>query len=462
LSFLPELFNDDQHHIHFVGVGGINMSALAEMMLEKGFIVSGSDLHESPLTKSLRKKGAHIYIGHQQSNVSDADLVVHTAAVDETNPEIFQARQEKLPVISRAKLLGSVMTGYPNSIGISGTHGKTTTTSMLSVIMNEANFNPTIMIGGNLKQIGGNYQAGGSNYFIAEACEYQESFLSFKPYVAVLLNIESDHLDYYRDLDHIYDAFLQYASSVPPNGTVIGCSDDALVQRILSSVSSQTLTYSLHGMGSINATHITYDTQGCATFDCCTATSTHLASFKLSVPGLHNVYNALAAITTAMCFHIPFDVISSALSSFLGVDRRFQIKGQRKGALIVDDYAHHPTEIKAALKAANAFSHQRIICVFQPHTFTRTKQLFDEFVTSFEDANLVFINDIYAAREKDTHMVSSKELAEAIALTGKDCTYCTSFESTVEKLNTILTSGDILITMGAGDIYKVGDMLLTF
>lgn len=460
MSFLPELLDNNQRHIHFVGVGGINMSALAEMMLERGFIVSGSDLHESPLTKSLRKKGAHIYIGHQESHVLNADLIVHTAAVDETNPEIHQAHQRQLPVISRAELLGSVMTAYPNSIGISGTHGKTTTSSMLSVIMNEANFDPTIMIGGNLKQIGGNYQSGGSDYFIAEACEYQESFLSFKPYVAVLLNIESDHLDYYRDLDHIYEAFLQYAQSVPSNGTVIGCADDVLVQKILNHVSSERLTYSIHGMGTINATNITYDSHGCASFDCCSPTNVRLASFKLSIPGLHNVYNALAAITTAMCFDIPFETIASALSSFSGVDRRFQIKGRLKGALIVDDYAHHPTEIKAALKAANAFAHQRIICVFQPHTYTRTKQLFDDFATSFEGADLIFINDIYAAREQDTKMVSSKDLAKAIANTGKHCTYCSSFQETVIKINGILAAGDIIMTMGAGDIYHVGEMLL--
>jgi len=445
--------------IHFVGIGGISMSGLAEILLKRGYAVTGSDLRESHITQKLRKKGAKVFIGHDSTNVQGAQLVVHTAAVKEDNPEIQEARKRNIPVIDRATLLGQVMEAYPYSIAVSGTHGKTTTTSMLSTVLLRANLDPTILVGGELDAIGGNVRVGSSPYFITEACEYVESFLHFKPYLAIILNIDADHLDYFKDIDHIYQAFTKFAHLVPQNGYAVGCIDDPLVAKLLSQLQCNTVSYGINGPSDWKACDIHYSTQGTACFKAYYR-GEYVGDVALSVPGKHNVYNALAATAAAHALGIPFEVIKEALADYRGTHRRLEFKGKRGDVTIIDDYAHHPTEIKATLETVQYYPHNRIWCVFQPHTYTRTKKLFNLFVHAFKQADRLIITDIYAAREKDTGEIHSRDLVKAIQQTGQPCMYLQTFEEIVDYLKDNISPGDIVITVGAGDVYRVGDMLL--
>ncbi|SFQ03272.1 UDP-N-acetylmuramate--L-alanine ligase [Caldicoprobacter faecalis] len=445
--------------VHFVGIGGISMSGLAEILLQRGYIVTGSDLKESHITQRLREKGARVFIGHHPSNVQGARLVVHTAAVKADNPEIQEARKRNIPVIDRATLLGQIMEAYPYSIGVSGSHGKTTTTSLLSTILLHANLDPTILVGGELDAIGGNVRTGNSPYFITEACEYVESFLHFRPYIAIILNIDADHLDYFKDIDHIYQAFSKFAHLVPQDGYTVGCADDPLVAKLLSEVKCNTISYGINGPSDWKACDIHYNSQGTASFKAY-CKGEYVGNISLSVPGKHNVYNALASTAAAYALGIPFEVIQEALRTYTGTHRRLEFKGKMGDVTILDDYAHHPTEIKATLETVRNYPHNRIWCVFQPHTYTRTKKLFNEFVHAFKQADQLIITDIYAAREKDTGEVHSRDLVQAILQTGQPCTYMQTFEEIVNYLKENTSPGDIVITMGAGDVYRIGDMLL--
>jgi len=445
--------------IHFVGIGGISMSGLAEILLHKGYRVSGSDMKDSHIIKKLREKGADIHIGHQASHIDGADLVVYTAAVKQDNPEIAEALKRNIPIMDRASLLGEIMQTFPNSIGIAGTHGKTTTTSMLSVILCHAGLDPTVLVGGELDDIGGNVRIGNSDYFITEACEYHESFLHFPPYMAIILNIDIDHLDYFKDIDDIYHSFWKYANLVPKNGYIIGFEDDPLVSQLLKEVNTRTVTFSIDKQANWMARNIKFNNKGCATYRAF-YNGEDMGVFTLNVPGRHNVCNALAATAAAQALGISCDTIRESLASFRGTHRRFEIKGKMGDITIIDDYAHHPTEIKATLEAAKKYPHQKIWCIFQPHTYTRTQKLLYEFAESFLDADEVIITDIYAAREKDTGIVHSKDLAKAVLDGGCSCRYLSSFDDAVEFLKKNARPGDIVLTMGAGDIYEVGDRLL--
>ncbi len=447
--------------VHFVGIGGISMSGLAEILLHQGFTVSGSDEKSSPIVQKLEKLGIKITIGHFAQNVKGVDLVVYTAAVREDNPELKAGAQAGIPCIDRATLLGEIMKGYPGSIAVSGTHGKTTTTSMISLIMLEEGFDPTVHLGGELDAIGGTTRIGGTDYFIAEACEYTGSFLKLHPYLAVILNIELDHVDYFQNIDHIRDTFLSFARLVPENGWLLACGDDPSILEIAKRVSCQKVTFSMFDESCTwSARDITFDEMGCAEY-----TLLHdkepLLRIKLNVPGLHNASNSLAAIAACCTMGVSAQSAAKALLRFRGTHRRFEKKGTRNGVTVIDDYAHHPTEVSEALKTAYRCNHSRIWCVFQPHTYTRTKTLLDDFSHSFNCADIIIVTDIYAAREPDSGEINSQLLVDKIIQQGKNALYIKDFESIVNYLAKNTQEGDLVITMGAGDIYKVGELFLS-
>jgi len=447
-------------HVHFIGIGGISMSGLAEILLNLGFTVSGSDIRSSNITSKLEKKGIKIYTGHSEENIKDADLVVYTAAVKSDNPELAKAKSLGIPTLDRATLLGEIMKKYPFSVAVSGTHGKTTTTSMISLIMLKSALDPTIHIGGELDAIGGNTRIGSNKYFVAEACEYVESFLKFHPYLAVVLNIEADHLDYFKDIEHIKNAFLKFIRLVPENGYVVACADDQNVLSILKDVHCNIITFGLNSKNAMwTAEDISFNENGFAAFTVL-KDNERITNIQLKVPGIHNISNVLASIAACYALGCSIENIKKGLESYTGIHRRFELKGIENNIKVVDDYAHHPSEIKATLKAARSGNYPRIWTVFQPHTYTRTKFLLDEFSKAFKDTDKVIITDIYSAREKDTGEIHSRILAEKIRENGQDAIYLPDFEGIVEYLKKNASPGDLIITMGAGDVYKVGEMFL--
>lgn len=447
-------------NIHMVGIGGISMSGLAEILFKEGFNVSGCDVKSSNITEKLKRDGIIVYLGHDPSHVTGADLIVHTAAVKNDNPEILKAKELGIPIIDRAELLGSLMKNYNYGIAVAGCHGKTTTTSMLAITMQQAELDPTILLGGEIDDIGGNVRIGNSPYFLTEACEYYDSFLKFYPYIAIVLNIDSDHLDYFKDINQIKESFLKFISLVPDSGYIIACNDNEHVRDILKRVKDRNIiTYGINWPSHYTAQNITFNSNGYPEFDVF-YNGQNLGKFKLSVPGQHNVYNALATIAASTTIGINMDIVKKAIKDFRGTHRRFEYKGNINGISVIDDYAHHPTEIKATLKAALNYPHKRIVCVFQPHTFSRTKALLNEFSQAFDCADHVIITDIYAAREKDNGIVNSKMLVDLLRQRGIDAEYVKTFDEVVNFLRQKATNGDIIMTMGAGDIYKVGEMYL--
>ena len=447
-------------HIHFIGIGGISMSGLAEILLGEDFPISGSDSKESDLTKHLEAKGARVYIGQRASNIKeDVDLVVYTAAIHPDNPEFACAKEKNIPMLTRADLLGQIMKNYELPIAVSGTHGKTTTTSMISHVLLEADADPTISVGGILPAIHGNIRVGESETFITEACEYTNSFLSFFPKISVILNIDADHLDFFKDIDDIRHSFRRFAQLLPADGALIINADTPHYQDIIKDLSCKIITYGLEHEAQYQATDITYDKYGHASFTVL-KDGRKAGSFYLKVPGSHNVSNALAAIALARLLQIPNDVIVKGLGSFTGTDRRFQYKGEVAGVTIVDDYAHHPTEIQATLNAAHNYPHKKLWCVFQPHTYTRTKALLPEFAQALKLADHVVLADIYAARETDNLGISSKDLQARIQELGTPCEYFPTFDEIENFLLNNCEAGDLLITMGAGDVVKIGEQLL--
>ena len=447
-------------HIHFIGIGGISMSGLAEILLEENFRISGSDAKASPLTRTLEERGAVIYYGQRAANIKDdVDVVVYTAAIHPDNPEFACAKEKGFPMLTRAELLGQIMRNYDTPIAISGTHGKTTTTSMVSHILLEGDCDPTISVGGILPAIHGNIRVGNSETFITEACEYTNSFLSFFPKISVILNIDADHLDFFKDIDDIRHSFRKFAQLLPADGALIINADTPHYQDIIKDLSCKIITYGLEHEAQYQATDITYDKYGHASFTVL-KDGRKTGSFYLKVPGSHNVSNALAAIALAQLLQIPDDVIVKGLGSFTGTDRRFQYKGEVAGVTIVDDYAHHPTEIQATLNAAHNYPHKKLWCVFQPHTYTRTKALLPEFAKALTLADHVVLADIYAARETDDLGISSQDLQKQIQELGTPCEYFPTFDEIESFLLKSCAHGDLLITMGAGDVVNIGEHLL--
>lgn len=447
-------------HIHFIGIGGISMSGLAEILIDKGFTVSGSDTKASSLTELLVRKGAKIYYGQKAENLSgDIDLVVYTSAIHPDNPEYAAMQDMGIPSLTRAQLLGQLMKNYEIPIAISGTHGKTTTTSMISEILLEAGVDPTLSIGGILKTIDGNIRIGHGKCFVTEACEYTNSFLSFFPQISIILNVEEDHLDFFRDIDQIRRSFHQFAALLPSDGTLIINGEIPEIDAILEGLNCNIITYGSLDSYDYHPEDIHYNETGCASFTLIRKDGSK-ESICLNVPGAHNVYNAMAAIALADLLSIDYAAVKKALSHFHGTDRRFEYKGTMGGTVIIDDYAHHPTEITATLSAAQNYPHKTLWCVFQPHTFTRTKAFMKEFATALSLADRIVLADIYPARETDDLGISSKTLQKEIEALGKTCFYFPSFAEIENFLSKNCSSGDLLITMGAGDVVNIGENLL--
>ena len=451
---------DKPIHIHFIGIGGISMSGLAEILLQEGFTISGSDAKESALTNHLASLGAEIFYGQRASNIIDGiDLVVYTAAIHPDNPEYACAQEKGIPMMTRADLLGQIMTNYQTPIAVSGTHGKTTTTSMASHVLLEGGFDPTISVGGILPAIGGNLRVGHSETFITEACEYTNSFLSFFPKISIILNVDADHLDFFKDIDDIRRSFRLFAEKLPADGTLIINSDTPHYEDIILDLPCSVITYSLEHEADYTASNITYDELGHPTFTCMHRGEA-VGTFSLKVPGIHNVSNSLSVIALADLLHIDHEPLQKGLQNFTGTDRRVQLKGEVGGVTIIDDYAHHPTEISATLTAAGNYPHKRLVCIFQPHTYTRTKAFLDDFAKALSLADLVILTDIYAAREKNTIGISSGDLKNKLDALGKECYYFPLFDDIENFILENCSDGDLLITMGAGDVVKIGESLL--
>lgn len=448
-------------HIHFIGIGGISMSGFAELLHTMGFTISGSDASKSRITEHLESLGIHIIYGQSSSNItSDIDLAVFTAAINEDNSEYVAALEAGIPLMDRAEMVGQVMSNYQSSLAVSGTHGKTTTTSMLSHIFLAAGLDPTISVGGILPAIDGNLRIGKSGNFITEACEYTNSFLKFRPTSAVILNIEEDHLDFFKDINDIRSSFSRFAELLPINGILVinAAIDDW--KHVTEKVRAKVVTYDLHDSScDFSAENISFGEMGRGEFDVVEHGSI-LGHIKLNMGGLHNISNALAAIALSLSLSVPISSIQEGLSQFYGTDRRFQLKGIVSGITIIDDYAHHPTEIKATLDSAVNYPHGRLWCVFQPHTYTRTKAFLTEFAQALSAADKIVLADIYAAREKDPGDISSRDLMCALENLGKDVNYFSSFDEIENFLLENCEEDDLLITMGAGNVFQIGESLL--
>lgn len=446
-------------HVHFIGIGGISMSGLAAVLLRRGFLVSGSDAKKSSLTEWLTSMGAVISYPQSAANITDGiDVIVYTAAIHPDNPEYQAAVAKQLPMLSRAELLGQLMKNYETSVAVAGTHGKTTTTSMLSHIMMEAELDPTISVGGILQSIGGNVRIGASEYFLTEACEYTNSFLHLYPKLGIILNIDADHLDFFKDLDDIRHSFMKFARLIPSDGYLVINHAISQLETLTAGLACRVVTFGV-GCGDYQAVNVSYNNLGCAAFDLKKGDDI-LGHFMLSVPGEHNVLNAAAALAAGDLLALSPDAMADGLSSFTGTDRRFQKKGTIGGVTIIDDYAHHPTEIRATLHAAAKYPCQNVWCVFQPHTYTRTKALMDEFVQALALADKIVLADIYAARETDTLGISSDDLRKKLCELGKEAYYFSTFDEIETFLLEKCQPGDLLITMGAGDVVKIGEHLL--
>lgn len=449
--------------VHFIGIGGISMSGLAEILLKEGFPVSGSDSHASALTEHLERAGARICIGQAASNIpEDCKLVVYTAAIHPDNPEYREAKRRGVPMLSRAELLGQLMRNYQTSIAVAGTHGKTTTTSMIASILLEEDADPTISVGGILPSISGNIRVGGSEVFLTEACEYTNSFLHFFPTIGIILNIEEDHMDFFKDLNDIRRSFRRFAELLPVEGLLIINSDIPDYEEITEGLSCRVVTFGSSPDADYRAENTAYDTFGHPSFDLIRKTEKdgRRPRFSLKVPGEHNVCNALASIALADALRIPEAAVEKGLLSFTGTDRRFQYKGEVNGVTIIDDYAHHPTEIRATLHAAAHYPHRELWCVFQPHTYSRTKAFLKEFAEALSLADHVVLADIYAARETDTLGISSRDLERELAALGADVYYFPTFAEIEKFLSEKCMHGDMCITMGAGDVINIGEDLL--
>lgn len=448
-------------HIHFIGIGGISMSGLASILLNQHFKVSGSDAHESELTKQLEAEGAILYYGQRASNLDDTpDLVVYTAAIHPDNPEYAAAVAKQIPMLSRAELLGQMMHNFKTPVAISGTHGKTTTTSMASYIFLEADMDPTISVGGILDAIGGNIRVGGHDTFLTEACEYTNSFLHFFPKISVILNIDADHLDFFKDLDDIRHSFREFAHKLPDYGYLIINGEIENIDYIVDGLKAEYATFGLENDSyDYCAKNIGYDAFGHAHFDYYYK-GEFIDHIQLNVNGEHNVKNALAAIAAAKRIGIDVDTMKKGLLGFTGAKRRFELKGTCNDFTVVDDYAHHPTEIRATLESAKNYPHNELWCVFQPHTYSRTIAFLDDFAKALSLCDHVIVTDIYAAREKDTGIVSSKDIVDRMADYDVDVHYIKEFDDIEKFILKNCKKNDLLITMGAGNVDSIGNSLV--
>jgi UDP-N-acetylmuramate--alanine ligase len=448
-------------HIHFVGIGGVGMSGIAEVLVNSGFKVSGSDLKGSEVTKRLESLGVEFKEGHQAENVGEADVVVRSTAVREDNPEIVEAQRRSVPVIPRAEMLAELMRLKPYSVAVAGSHGKTTTTSMVATVLGHAQLDPTVVVGGVVKSFGSTARIGQSDLMVVEADESDRSFLMLTPTIAIVTNIDREHMDYYDDMDDVRDCFVKFVNKVPFYGTAVLCLDDPHVQAVIPHVKRRRITYGLSAQADVSAHGIRFNEGYGSSFKVWRG-SDEVGEVVLRAPGLHNVYNALAAIAVGFELKVPFEQIEKALAEFTNADRRFQFKGEEAGVLVVDDYGHHPTEIKATLAAAKIGSAgRRIVVLFQPHRYTRTQDQMDEFARSFNNADVLFVTDIYAASEDPIEGVTAEALTDVVKRYGhKNVEYIGPLEGAAETLSDQLREGDMLITLGAGSVYRAGEQVL--
>ena len=444
--------------IHFVGIGGIGMSGIAEVLHNLGYLVSGSDSRESETTRRLASLGVRVVIGHQAENLGEADVVVRSSAVGQENAEVAAARQRLVPVIQRAEMLAELMR-MKYGVAVAGTHGKTTTTSMVATVLARGGLDPTMVIGGRLNALGSNAKLGRGDFLVAEADESDGSFLKLSPTIAVVTTIDAEHLDYYRDLAHIQDTFVEFINKVPFYGMAVLCLDQENIQALLPRVEKRYVTYGLRSQADVLARDVEFAgmTSACRVF----WKGELLGRLALNVPGLHNVYNALAAVVVGMDLDLRFEVIRDALAEFTGVDRRFQVRGEAGGITVVDDYAHHPVELKATLNAAKDGFGRRVIAVFQPHRYSRTQALLGEFSTAFYQADRLFVTEIYPAGEAPIPGVSGRQIADGVAGHGhRHVTYVADKSELAKAVLDQVAPGDMVLTLGAGDVWRVGEEIL--
>ena len=448
-------------HVHFVGVGGIGMSGIAEVLLNMGFRVSGSDLRRSDVTARLESLGAKIYEGHSAEHVNGAHVVVRSTAVRADNPEVLEARRRSIPVIPRAEMLGELMRLKPHTVAVAGSHGKTTTTSMIATVLAHAGLDPTVVVGGVVGAMGSNARLGKSDLMVVEADESDRSFLMLSPTFAVVTNIDREHMENYADMDDVRKSFATFVNKVPFYGASVLCLDDPHVQTVIPEVLRRRITYGLSAQADIAAREVRYDQKFGSKYQV-RLMGEPVGEISLRVPGLHNIYNSLAAIAIGLELEVPFATIKKALSEFTGVNRRFQFKGESAGVIVVDDYGHHPTEIRGTLVAAKlGAAGRRMVVLFQPHRYTRTQDLMDEFARSFNNADVLMVTDIYAASEDPIEGVSGETLVEAVTRFGhKDARHVGSVEDATQALLNEVHDNDMVITLGAGNVYRTGEMLV--
>jgi UDP-N-acetylmuramate--alanine ligase len=448
-------------HIHFVGIGGIGMSGIAEVLANLEFRVSGSDQKKSEVTDRLESLGVEVTEGHAAENVGDAHVVVRSTAVRDDNPEITEARRQSIPVIPRAEMLAELMRMKPYTVAVAGSHGKTTTTSMVATVLGTAGLDPTFVVGGIVRSYRSNARLGKSELMVVEADESDRSFLMLTPMIAVVTNIDREHMDYYHDMEDVRKCFADFVNKVPFYGAAVLCLDDPHVQAVIPKVERRRITYGLSAQADVSAHEIAYDQSFGSSFTVWRGIDV-LGRVNLKVPGKHNVYNSLAAIAVGLELDVPFEKIAEALGEFTGADRRFQFKGEEKGITVVDDYGHHPTEIKATLSAARIGApNRRIVVLFQPHRYSRTNDLMDEFASAFNNADVLLVTDIYAASEMPIEGVNAEILTGRIKSYGhKNAEYIGDLSGSAEKLAGIVREGDLVITLGAGSVHRAGDQLL--
>ncbi len=448
-------------HIHFVGIGGIGMSGIAEVLANLGFRVSGSDQKKSEVTAHLEELKVEVTEGHDAANVGDAHVVVRSTAVRDDNPEIIEARRRSIPVIPRAEMLAELMRMKPYTVAVAGSHGKTTTTSMVATVLGTAGLDPTFVVGGIVRSYRANARLGKSELMVVEADESDRSFLMLTPMIAVVTNIDREHMDYYHDMEDVRRCFADFVNKVPFYGAAVLCLDDPHVQAVIPKVERRRITYGMSAQADISAHDIQFDQSFGSSFMVLSGVDM-LGKVTLRVPGKHNVYNSLAAIAVGLELDVPFDTIAHALAEFSGADRRFQFKGEEQGVTVVDDYGHHPTEIKATLSAARIGApNRRIVVLFQPHRYTRTSDLMDEFASAFNNADVLFVTEIYAASETPIDGINAEVLTERIKSYGhKNAEYIGALEGAPEILREHVREGDLVITLGAGSVHRAGDQLL--
>ena len=449
---------DEARRIHFIGIGGCSMSGIARILKVQGHEITGSDRGHTQFTDRLEQEGITVYYGHSGEQVGNADLIVYSAAIKPDNPERVYGREHGIPELERSVALGQLSARFHEVVAVAGCHGKTTITSMLAFVNEEADLDATVHVGGFMELLGGGVRLGKSDLFITEACEYVESFLTLKPTIAIVNNIDDDHLDYYGDIDHIVAAFRKFLALVPENGKILACTDDVYVRELLPELGDNVITYGL-AKGDVHADKITFDTLGFPSFDLYDH-GERIGRVQLCVPGRHNVINALAVYAASKLCGVTFGQYANAMERFRNTSRRFELLGEKNGVKVFHDYGHHPSEIKETLAAATHVPHNRIFCVFQCNSYTRARTLFCEHVTCFKDADEVLVPDIYPGREVDTGIVHARDMVAGINRETHNAQYLGTFENIAAYLDEHTVPGDIVITVGSGDVYRQSQKLL--